>query len=313
MKNSNLLVFYKKLKCVFHKTNQFSRTIKIPTMNSTINIATIPVPAATVLTENQIFELVDKHYYRYEQYVIFVKKTEIPEYKKKDMYDFLKKILPTIEYQSPDEGFVWVSYNFYNTIANLYYNDMHRKSITNIYDLVDDALHFYFHQVDSIKDDANFILLYPLYNSARKLTLETYNRDKPNQNSLTKKDIDDLVRFHIVNTEIAIIDSRQFQYMQRFVYEALYTIVLYNQFDPNYRGWYTNKEFDNLYEQANDRVECYMKSTDIFDITPFVIALAPEPPMDVEDDSTSVSSNETSMFDKSMIENLAKSFGGFRM
>jgi hypothetical protein len=163
----------------------------------------------------------------------------------------------------------------------LYYNDVHNLALNTLYDQIDDRLHMYFHTVD-IMMKQNFVQILPFtynmnyeYEADLAAFHDTWN--------LSAKEISDIVRFNIDNTDIEEIDKTLYDQMVSFITQSLKYVTTY---EHGYKSWVNDRPVKTIYHQSYDRAEHYMHTGDIYNLEPFQ---QPEVVMmDVDEDMDSI-------------------------
>jgi hypothetical protein len=249
----------------------------------------------TYVTSEQIYQLVNKHIERYVECANYQKHIIISEKFLEYVRTFLYNILPIVKYQETElydkpygEKKSIVSYLMLDasgqspTTRPLYYNDVYGIELNTLYLQMDDRIHKYFNLItETIKKTAS-----SYHRSIKKLDSVTYNEtafiqmepfvyNLPVANTyilfrdkLNETEIENLIMFHLDKTDFIMIDPIKYHQMKKVISESLKYVV---QYELGYKSWRNDSPLDKLFHQAYDRIDLYMNTNGIFNITPFLL------------------------------------------
>lgn len=244
----------------------------------------------TSVTSEQIYQLVNKHIERYVECANYQKHIIISEKFLEYVRTFLYNILPIVKYQETElydkpygEKKAIVSYLMLGpTTRPLYYNDVYGIELNTLYLQMDDRIHKYFNLItETIKKTAS-----SYHRSIKKLDSVTYTEtafiqmepfvyNLPVANTyilfrdkLSETEIENLIMFHLDKTDFIMIDPIKYHQMKKVISESLKYVV---QYELGYKSWRNDSPLDKLFHQAYDRIDLYMNTNGIFNITPFLL------------------------------------------
>lgn len=217
----------------------------------------------TEFTVKDMHDMIEKHIERYVRFMEYEKNCSqfrcFPKSLKR-IRSFLYTIVPLVEYQGPDfiinNGTFSLSYkkgwNHDRKYKNLYYNDVQGLDLVDFKSQIDDRLHEYFNHYGQ-----DFVF------GDRYICMKPFSNNMP---KLKEDEIEEILRFHLNTTEIKFTDKQTFNFISKFLEEALKYIVVE---DPDYKGWLCDTKINTLYHQAYNRVEHYMNVGGLMNIQPF--------------------------------------------